>query len=257
MITAQNFVTAVMQIASEQPSYRLGGSGVDGTCDCVGLVIGAVNRIEKHVYPLHSSNYFARREMATLVTADESTLTPGMLVYKARQDTGQLNERYKKGGRYDNGDYRDFYHVGVCVGVQPLLIVHCTSGGGVNGIAYDRSIGTWTHAGKQKDLIYTEDVIDVDTSTAIIATQDGNPLKLRPSPSTEKPYIAEMPNGDAVQVLADAQGWSKVVWHGMTGYCMSRFLRQEQPEEPPAGDWSAVLEKLDTIIALLGGDAVG
>lgn len=258
-MTAQAFVAAVMQIASEYPSYRLGGTGADGTCDCVGLIMGAVNRIQKQAYPIHSSNYFARWEMATLEAAADATITPGMAVFKARTDTGQLNERYKRGGRYDNGDYRDFYHVGVCVGVNPLLIVHCTSGGKVNGIAYDRSPDGWTHAGKILGVEYVEDIIDMqETRTAVVRTADGNPLKLRPSPSTEKAHIAKIPNGDTIAVFADAEGWAKVIWQGMTGYCMSKFL--EYPEQPTADvpEWAAaMLEKLDAIIAVLGGAPLG
>lgn len=260
-MTAQSLVAAVQSIAAQRPTYRLGGTGKDGTCDCVGLIMGGVNLLQKRVFPIHSSNYFARWEMATLENIADADLTPGMLVYKARSDTGLLNERYKKGGRYDNGDYRDFYHVGFVQSVSPLSIVHCTSGGGVNGIAYDSSINGWTHAGKLLGAEYVEDIIDMqETVTATIVTEDGNPLKLRPSPSTEKPYIAEMPNGDAVQVLADAQGWSKIVWRGMTGYCMSKFLQSALPDDA-VGDtpaWAAaLLDKLDVIISLLGGDAVG
>lgn len=254
---AQDFVAAVMQIATERPSYRIGGSGKDGTCDCVGLIMGAVNRIERVAYPLHSSNYFARREMATLEAAEDADLTPGMLVYKARTDTGQLNERYKKGGSVDNGDYRDFYHVGVVCGISPLLIVHCTSTSTINGIAYDRSISGWTHAGKMKNLQYVEDIIDMsETRTARIVTADGNPLKLRRSPDTNHPHLSKMPNGDTVQVFADAEGWAKIIWNGQTGYCMSKFLAYEDGDELP--EWAGeMLEKLDTIIAMLGGETVG
>lgn len=259
-MTSQQFIAAVMQIAAERPTYRTGGSGTDGTCDCIGLVMGAINRVQRIAYPLHSTNYFSRWEMATLESTEDAAIMPGMLVYKARRDMGDLNARYKDGGRYYNSDLRDYYHVGVVCGVSPLLIVHCTSGGGVDGITTDGSLAGWTHAGKPLNVEFAEDVINMDETTpAVVATPDGNPVKLRPTPSTEQAYIAKIPNGDTVQLFADAQGWAKVVWKGLVGYCMSEFLQYDRPQETePIPTWAMLMmDKLDQIIHLLGGGSVG
>lgn len=40
--TLSAFLSAVDTIQAEQPTYRLGGKAEDGTCDCIGLIIGAL-----------------------------------------------------------------------------------------------------------------------------------------------------------------------------------------------------------------------
>lgn len=262
-MNAAKVLSFVSEIAAEKPTYRIGGTGADGTCDCIGLVMGAMWRAGAVTYPLHSTNYFSRWEMATLESIDDAKLQPMMLVFKARADAGELHERYQNGGRYYNGDLRDYYHVGVVTGVNPLEITHCTSGGGVDGITVDSSTKGWTHAGQMIGVDY--DGLDVvpmpDTRKAVVQTGDGNPLKMRKDPSTENPYIAKIPNGDEVAVHADAQGWAKITWRGLTGYCMSQFLRYEggEPQQPgDMPDWARqIMDKLDIVISLLGGDPVG
>ena len=44
MVTLEAFLSGVAKIKSEAPTYRAGGDGSDGTCDCIGLVIGAIRR---------------------------------------------------------------------------------------------------------------------------------------------------------------------------------------------------------------------
>lgn len=256
-MTVQTFLQAVDAIAAEKPSYRLGGSGTDGTCDCVGLLMGALRRADPGItFPLHSSNYFARWRTEALAPVGDAQLAPGMAVYKARRDTGSLHARYQSGGSYANGDPLDYYHAGVVTCAAPLAITHCTGGGGVNGITTDSSAKGWTHAGYLTGIDYRkEDDGMTDTRTARIVTSDGNPLKLRPTPGTDKPPLARMPNGDRLQVLADAEGWAKVVWQGSTGYCMSRYLQYADTGEADIGQ--QVLNKLDTIISLMGGGGGG
>ena len=44
MIPLEQFLREIRNIRALNPIYRLGGSGVDGTCDCIGLIIGAIRR---------------------------------------------------------------------------------------------------------------------------------------------------------------------------------------------------------------------
>lgn len=155
--SVQQFVAAVLDIAAKQPTYRTGGTGKDGTCDCVGLIMGAMYALGHRRYDLHSSNYFARCQMDDLrPISSELDYRYGMVVYKARADTGDLNARYKPGGRYYVVDLLDYYHVGVVTSVMPLHITHCTSGGGVDGIKVDYAMGQWRYGGELKDVDYTQ-----------------------------------------------------------------------------------------------------
>ena len=44
MISKNKFLEKVQEIAASKPTYKLGHDGSDGTCDCIGLIIGAIRR---------------------------------------------------------------------------------------------------------------------------------------------------------------------------------------------------------------------
>lgn len=220
------FVKRVQDIAATNPTYRTGGDGSDGTCDCIGLIMGAIGK----KYDMHSTNYFARFRMRAVDSLlDESQLHEGAVVYKSRRSVEQLHERYQPGGRYYTGDMLDYYHVGVVTGIDPLKITHCTSTSSINGIAYDNSIREWSHFGDPLDVEYAEPEGAQPESTlfelAVVYSGNGNPVKLRSTPSTKLPYIAEVPRGARVEVLESAGEWSAIRWNGQRGYMMSQYLR--------------------------------
>ena len=99
-MTIENFLEKVACIASLAPTYALGGTGADGTCDCIGLIIGAVDRNGVSWDGMHGSNWWARYFTADLrQIPDASVLRAGDLVYKARSagESGyDLPSRYAK-----------------------------------------------------------------------------------------------------------------------------------------------------------------
>lgn len=223
-MNSSTFLAGVRRIADSRPSYRTGGKGMDGTCDCIGLIIGAVGK----KYDMHSTNYFARYQMRMLDSLlDESQLHEGSIVYKSKRDTAELNARYQSGGRYYTGDMLDYYHVGVVTGIDPLEITHCTSTNNVNGIAYDNSIRAWSHFGDLLDVEYTEEEISMEIYTAIVTARSGSTVRMRSRPDTDAPSVAKVPIGQTVQVLESASGWSKVDWNGQRGYMMVEFLQKQ------------------------------
>lgn len=221
------FVEAVKKIAYKNPSYREGGTGKDGTCDCIGLIMGAIGK----EYPMHSTNYFARFQMRVLDgLLDESQLHEGAVVYKSRRSVDQLHERYQPGGRYHNGDLLDYYHVGVVTGLDPLEITHCTSTGSINGIARDNSIRAWSHIGDLLDVelnTYSEEkggLMVVSIYDAKVVTTGGH-LNFRSSPRVGGTDIGDIPNGALLQVFEETnEEWAKVYWNHKNGYVMRKFL---------------------------------
>ena len=149
------FLAAVDAIAAERPTYRLGGKAEDGTCDCIGLVIGALTRCGVKWPGIHGSNWAARNAMAWLLpVSDASDLTVGDIVYKARRpgETGySLPDRYAA-----DPDRSDYYDVGVVRSVSPLRIVHCTSPGGV---VNDTKLGKWAYRGGLSLIGEAEDTV--------------------------------------------------------------------------------------------------
>lgn len=232
MINVQDFVTEVQRIADIRPTYRTGGSGADGTCDCIGLIMGAMYALGHDRYEMHSTNYFARFQMKILCRLKSAVqLFIGAIVYKDRVSMTQLHKRYQEGGRYFTGDLLDYYHVGVVTSIDPLEITHCTSTEDVDGIAHDHSIDGWTQFGMLKDVDYIidgepeeEQPEHANSKNAVVRTPDGNAVHLRADPSTRKPYIAKIPDGAEVEVLESADGWATVRWAGQRGYMMSQFL---------------------------------
>ena len=243
-MTADAFLKAVNRIVSSEPAYREGGVGADGTCDCIGLVMGAMYACGQRAYDLHSSNYFARFETLELTEMDVRRLQPGMIVYKAR--TGEINARYQPGGRYYTGDLLDYYHAGVVADVEPLSIVHCTSTNGTDGIAYDQAVDGWTHCGYVSGVDYAK----ASAQCAVVTAPSGKTVNLRKRPDSAAPVITRVPIGSAVSVCESAQGWARVMYGGTTGYMMTEFLRQEDPQQ----QWvrlplQSVLDIIDTLRA--------
>ena len=253
------FVERVLAIADTNPTYRTGGDGSDGTCDCIGLIMGALGR----EYPMHSTNYFARKELAIEPEPISEDTEPelGDLVIKARNEKNpryDLHERYKPGGRYYiNGDLLDYYHVGVVTSINPFEITHCTQSAQVNGIARDYTLEGWTHIGMVDDMEY-EGQWDEPAPVhdlAIVYSEDGNPVRMRKAPTTASETIVKVPKGALVEVVERTDEWSTILWNGKRGYMMSEFLRVVgmAPAEDDTSFEAKVLARLDTILLLLKG----
>ena len=161
MVAVDDFLRGVQEIKSEAPTYREGGDGSDGTCDCIGLVIGAVRRAGGRWTGTHGSNYAARFAVDGLFRqVDAADLELGWLVFKAVGPMDawyDLPDKYRAGGAEYTGDVMDYYHVGVVTGVEPLAITHCTKGGGVDGVTVDTRQGDWRYAGPCALVTYAGD----------------------------------------------------------------------------------------------------
>lgn len=264
MVGLDAFLRGVQEIKAEAPTYRLGGDGSDGTCDCIGLIIGAIRRAGGKWPGTHGSNYAARFAVSGMKrNVSAADLELGWIVFKAHgpMDEGyDLPDKYRVGGASYTGDVMDYYHVGVVTSIEPLNITHCTKGGGVDGVTVDTRQGDWRYAGPCALVTYdagTDSPEGGDTSMEIrratVISQDGNPVKLRSTPSTDKPYLAKVPVGTPVEVMQDAQGWAQVrLPSGQVGYMMTKFLAFEGAEETPEGGQddtfeAEVLDRLEGI----------
>lgn len=108
-ITLTAFLEQLETICATKPDYRIGGSGTDGTCDCIGLIIGALRRAGGSWKGYHGSNYAARKQMADFVELKPAHLFVGEIVFKARNpgdSSYSLPDRYKSGGVNCTGDLR-------------------------------------------------------------------------------------------------------------------------------------------------------
>ena len=256
-IALGDFLKQIEAICADKPDYRTGGSGTDGTCDCIGLIIGAVRRAGGSWKGIHGSNYAARSQMASLKKLKMSELFIGEVVYKAKspEDSSySLPDRYKPGGASSNGDVLDYYHVGVVTRVSPLEITHCSTAVNGNSIHRDTSLGKWKFGGRLKGINYEKtDSAKKEQMEEVImqeiccgATVTGGRLSLRQTPTTTAERLVWIPNGARVEVTGQTDGWCAVSFDGIAGYTMRRFLILDTGSETQEG--SEELEAKDEML---------
>ena len=255
-MTREAFLGAVDRNAARVQAYRNGGTGKDGTCDCIGLIIGACALCGETWKGIHGSNYAAREAVNQLHSVtDASQLRAGQIVFKYRllsDDGYSLPARYRSGH-----DLRDYYHVGVVRSVDPLDIIHCTSPG---PIAHDRKLGRWRMAAELKAIQGTGDQNMVGgvmaggemenrnqektdmtekTVTARVESGNGNGANLRASKSVSSKRLEKLPEGAQLSVISQDDTWAKVEYTGIKGYVKKEFLVMEDEAMPgisPGGD---------------------
>ena len=228
MVTMESFLRGVDAIAEEKPTYRLGHDGSDGTCDCIGLIIGAIRRAGGEWNGTHGSNWTARNAMDTLhAVADPGDLQVGQVVFKAAepgQSGYNLPDRYK-----GDADTRDYYHVGVVRSVSPLDIVHCTG----PGIVHDNKLGKWNYAGWLRMVSLGNDEGEATgMQTAVVTAESGSTVNLRKTPHGA--LEDRVPVGSTAQVLDTMDGWARITVSGKTGWMDMKYLRMQNSSEPDA-----------------------
>jgi hypothetical protein len=222
MISAEAFLEAALAIEAGKPTYREGGNGTDGTCDCIGLLIGAIRRAGGKYTGVRGSNWAARHELrGKLYTiTGAKALRPGMAVFKAYDpfdDDWDLPQRYKT-----DPDQNDYYHVGVVISAEPLIILHCTKSSSANGCTRATSLKGWTHYGWMKQV--GDSGQEEKTLRSMIVHTDGGTLNLRAAASTGSERVGKIPNGATVEAGDTVNGWIPVRYQGMAGYCAAQYL---------------------------------
>ena len=220
-----------MVIKALQPRYRQPGDGSDGTCDCVGLVIGAFRRSGIKWSGIHGSNWFARKEIIGLTrikSQDELKVGDAVFqVFEPGQAGYALPARYKKGGQYYNGDVRDYMHIGIVTSVNPFGITHMWK----PSVKTDTSIGKyWVYKGWLKKL-GNEPTIELPPLTpqanckARVTAKSGRYVKMRKEPSTRCRYYEEVPIGAIVTIEEPGEEWARISYGKYHNYyMMAKFL---------------------------------
>lgn len=232
MTLLEKFLSKIQLIKGLQPKYVSGGSGTNGTCDCVGLIIGALRRAGIKYTGIHGSNWFARKELVKLEKVEGvESLQVGMAVFQT-YEPGQagyaLPGRYKKGGAYYNGDVRDYMHIGIVTSVNPLQITHMWR----PSVKVDTSLQWWTYKGWIKKLgaePKKEEPVAPQTpvqgSKARVTAPSGRYVKMRKEPSTKCGIYEELPIGATVTIDNPGEEWAQISYGKWQGwYMMAKFL---------------------------------
>lgn len=258
MISVLEFIEAVKWNAARVNEYKNGKMGNNGFCDCIGLVMGALDHLGIKWNGLHGTNWTVRhmvngfREISGI-----NSLSVGDLVFKSRSPGEayyNLPDRYKSGT-----DLKDYYHVGVVLETAPTLsIIHCTSVPG--GIAYDNKIGKWKWAASScyvdESVVFSMPL--EETYEARVTADNGFPVKMRKSDNEKADWLMKIEVGKTVTVLEDHGNWKKISYEGTDGYMKSEFLYPISPILPTADSGeSMVTFTLPKSIANKVYDALG
>lgn len=248
----QKFLEQVLAIFRKKPTYRQPGDGSDGTCDCIGLIIGAIRRMGLKWTGIHGCNWAARKEFVQLKPIKQLTdLSIGDVVLKAydpNHSKWNLPSRYKQGGSYYNGDMKDYYHAGVVTSTYPLVITHMTSPT-VRQDTTETALKKWTHYGTLKILARAagestgtpvetvkpqpvqETPVTATPATpatgkrAVVTAESGRYVKMRAQPSTGCRLYDEVPVGAEVTLEQPGETWAKISYGRRKGwYMMAKFL---------------------------------
>ena len=240
------FLQMVEKIKSLKPAYRQPGDGSDGTCDCIGLLIGAIRRMGLKWTGIHGSNWAARKEFVKLkkiTSLSELELGDGILKALEKGESGwALPARYQNGGQYYNGDLRDYYHAGVVTNLNPVQITNMSSPTvKVLTVKTMKDLGRWGYhgrlrilanaAGKKTSTPTTTQPTQTTTpvpstgSTAVVVSSNGAPVKMRQYPSTSCRTWDKVIVGSKVTIVSPGEKWAKINYGRRKGwYMMSEFL---------------------------------
>lgn len=230
MTLLEKFLSKIAIIKALQPKYKSGGDGSKGTCDCIGLIIGAFRRAGIKWSGIHGSNWFARKELTKLEPiTGPSCLKIGDAVFQT-YEPGQagyaLPGRYRKGGLYYNGDVRDYMHIGIVTNVNPLQITHMWQ----PSVKVDTSLRWWTYKGWLKRL-GAEPVEPLAPQTpqqnvkARVTAKSGRYVKMRKEPTTRCGIYEEIPIGATVTIDNPGEEWAQISYGKWKGwYMMAKFL---------------------------------
>lgn len=166
-------------------------------------------------------------------------------------------------------------HMGICTIPRGDGAIHSSASHGCVCVSKfnGRTIGNggWNMVGLWDQVIYDytegggalpdpDPVPDpVPAEFAVVGNvPDGNrqDVNFRVKPSTTAVLIDRIPCGETVQVIDRADKWSKVKWHGYTGYIMTEYLIFDEAE--PDTLYCVTIHDLqrdeaESIIAVFGG----
>lgn len=259
-ISVARYVDGVESIYVEHPSYELGHDGSDGSCDCIGMCRGGLERGgATDVTNMRGTNQAARKAIQGLQPLESpAQLCVGDVVLKVRDKDDKsmpLPDRYRKGGSdYDAklGE-TNFTHIGTVTSIDPLVITHMTS----PTAKKDKSTKGWSWLGELPWVEYEEvpePPPEPETETAIVTAASGTTVKMRARPSTSCKLYWDVPVGSVVIVDEWGDTWSRITWNDRDGYMMTKFLQADNGKLYTVIIYHLTKATADGLIAMYGGE---
>ena len=158
------------------------------------------------------------------------SIPDGAFLFIWADDGGEVARGYKDG----KGNAS---HIGIVTHTGKGAIHSSSSRGCVAESGFDdRTIrnGGWNRIGLSRLFDYgdkinqalsgAEEVI-INMEYATVVTENGYPVKLRPTKSTSRPWLTQIPAGAQLLITEKDGTWAKTTFDGYEGYVMQCFLR--------------------------------
>jgi hypothetical protein len=204
--------------------YVSPGSNDKNGIDCSGAFVRAYRMAGKSIY--HGSNRIERVYCRDCYDLNGSTagLEVGMAIFKFREpneDGYGLPASYQAGGANYNADLRDYTHIGMITGVNPLRITNATSPYAKVDTKLGSGIRSWRRAGWLKAVTYgtngnengtaqqdrSEQAMDeLQGKTCRVVAASGSTVNMRKSASQSGDLVVRIPIGKTVLVSEDDGG---------------------------------------------------
>ena len=183
---------------------------------------------------LKGSNAWFRR-MDWVGTPEEckktfGSIPDGAFLFIWTDDGGEVARGYKDG-------IGNASHIGIVTHTGKGAIHSSSSRGCVAESGFnDRTIrnGGWNRIGLSHLFDYGskinallsggKDEVIISMEYAQVVTENGFPVKLRPTKSTSKPWLTQIPNGTQLLITERDGMWAKTTYDGHEGWVMEAFL---------------------------------
>lgn len=158
------------------------------------------------------------------------SIPDGAILFIWADDGGELARGYHDG-------LGNASHIGIVTHTGKGAIHSSSSKGCVCESAFnDKTIrnGGWNRIGLSilfdygehiNKLLCGEEEVVITLEYGVVFSEDGNPVKLRPSKSTSRPYLAKIPVGTQLLITEKDGQWCKTSYNGLEGYIMQAFIR--------------------------------
>lgn len=215
------------------------GAHEKGKVDCSGAFYYVFSVM--HKLPMYNGSnriarvYIAGELMPYKEAKKKGLVVAGMAAFKARKPSDSyydLGSGYKQGGAYYNGDLNDYYHIGL-IDTDTNYVLNAQSA--KTGFVRSKITESWSHVALLKNVKYDGGEKPMEGKTmVVIRTADTssktNTVNVRKATSTTATIITALKFGTVVQAYETSGEWTKVTYGNVTGWMMSKFLREQ--DEP-------------------------
>ena len=249
LISIERFISGVISIVNEKPSYKVGHDGSNGCCDGMGLLRGGLLRGgATKITCMKEPNQFARRTAVNLHKLSDG-FSRGDILLKTRDASDSsmpLPSKYRRGGSDYTGDDNNYVDVGVAINNSDVLFM--TKDGVVKSI----NKSDWDYVCEVPYVSYEKKPLK---ESSFVFNANGAFVKMFAKASFACDDVIDIPNKSNVVVNEISNNWASVTYGEKSGFVLSHFVKPVKERKQVTfeqTDW-VELEKAYRIIGKILG----